>query len=248
MKNRKVILNTRDQEILVFLFKNKLLTLEQVHRLFFTDLARITANIRMNKLFRAGYIEKKSLFLNNSNQTYFEIKPQGIDLIKAHLNGDVAFKNYKSDSLLHDLKLVEISQVFLSFNSISSIYYEAEIQSYSHESLDDELNAFLLLRSDRVLSVSSQKGAILVPLEYERTLKRSHRLVSKLRDYYLNDDIPAVFYICESKGIIKELVKADTKACDGERSKVYFCELKSVQKSNHKITFTNQTGQKRTFK
>jgi hypothetical protein len=248
MQHRKVILNHRDQAILVSLFKNKLLTLEQVHRLFFPNRARVTANIRMNKIFRAGYIEKKSIFLKNSNQTYFEIKPLGIDFIKDHLNGDVAFKNYKSDSLIHDLNLVDISQVFLNFKSISEIYYESEILSYSHESLDDDLNPFLLLRTDRVLSILGPKGSILVPLEYERTLKRSHRLVSKLRDYYLNEDIPIVFYICEDKRIIKELVKADAKACDGAKSKVYFCELKDVQSSNHKIIFENSLGQKRTFK
>lgn len=203
--------------------------------------------MRMNKLFCAGYVDKKSLFLEGSNQTYFEITPLGLNFIKSNLSGDVVFRNYKSDSLIHDLNLVDISKVFLTFNSVSHMHYESEIRSYSHESLHDDLHPFLVLRTDRVISVTSSEGSALVALEYERTLKRSHRLVSKLRSYYLNDDIPAVFYICETKEIIKELIKADTKACDGENSKVYFCELTDVQNSDHKITFTNQQNKKMTF-
>lgn len=203
----------------------------------------------MSKLCRSGFIEKKSIFLNNSNQTYFEISPKGIDFIKHQLGGDVAFKNYKSDSLIHDLHLVDISNVFQSFSCVSNVFYESEIRSYSHESLDDELSSFLALRSDRVLElkVTGSEG-VLVALEYERTLKRFHRLVQKLKDYYLHEDIPAVFYICENKKNIKELIKADEKACDGERSKVYFCELEDVKRSHERVAFINKENKKMVFK
>ena len=79
-------------------------------------------------------------------------------------------------------------------------------------------------------------------------LKGRNRNVIKFEDYYGQDKIPEVLYLCESNPMMESLMQIDKYVCPLENSKMYFCNVADVKNQSNQITFKRFHGHKLTFK
>ena len=85
-------------------------------------------------------------------------------------------------------------------------------------------------------------------LEYKRVLKERNRNVRKFEDYYDQDKISGVLYLCESNPMMESLMQIDKNVCPLENSKMYFCNVADVKNQSNQLTFKRFHGHKLTFK
>ena len=243
-----MVFTKRDQSILISLFKNKVLSRKQIHQFFFNDSKLPVVSRRLSKLQKEGYISKKGVILENKNQSYFFIRKEGLGLILEDLLGEVDHVGYKSDSIVHDLNLADITNVFEKLENVNEVYSESELLSVKNSHLEDCLLPFKTLRSDRIVKISVGDEEVLAALEYERTLKSTKRIKAKFRDYYLHESITDVLYVCESKAMLEVMMKIDKDVCEDQVSKIFFTLRKDVFFDSKQLTFKNHLDDEVVFK
>jgi len=237
-----IILTKRDQTVLISLFKSKVISLNQIHQNFYQGTKRCSPSRRMQKLFLNGLVTKKVLLLNDLRQNVYGISKNGVEIVQEHLEGDVTSRNYKSDSIEHDLKLFEITKRIKEFKAIKNVITESELQSCSDFIRDDDLRSFVQLRSDRVLEIVGKNKTSFAALEYERSLKRKSQNLKKLQDYYIHKRVPVVFYICKNTMIMNSLMESDKEASQNSKSKMYFITLEEFSSGSDEINFKRFDG------
>jgi len=221
------------------------MSLDQIRKYIFINCTQGVVSRRLSKLVNVNLVNRRSHFLNGKNRSLFEITDLGIKTIQSQLSGEVRLKNYKSDSVDHDLELVDIAKRLMSMNLVKKIHYESELRSYSEDSLETEFLPFRSLNSDLAIKLDGEDSDELVAFEYERTSKSKKRNNQKLEDYYLSTSIKAVFYICESRSVMASLIASD-KSVSGRfgYSKMYFCLREEFKKQNKQIVFERFDGEK----
>lgn len=233
----RLAITERDKAILLYLFRNKVVSRTQMHNFFFRDSSLKAVTQRLSKLSRYGLI--KSIYFEQNKRPHraYNIENKGLDLITHCLPYQIHEKQYVSDSIEHDLVLSEINFHMEKLSMIKEVWTEAELQSYKEAFHSQSLLPFVDLMSDRACLVDGKNGARYLALEYERTLKKYSRNRNKLDSYYQHSTIPAVLYVCETSGIMKSLMQVDENLCKDRISKMYFCLMDDVRKSPEKIIF-----------
>ena len=144
----------------------------------------------------------------------------------------------KSDSVLHDLHLVDIRHRFLKSNCTLSYYTENQIQTWGHFIKDGEISSLLDFNSDAVVEVQFSKEALLIPIEYEFHNKTSERYKKIMNTYYSSDDVLVIFFICESEQILNRLKKIELQFLKDDRPK-FFYSLRDKFLNNDALEFEN---------
>ena len=248
MKNRKFFVTERDAEVLLAIFKSKILTLEMIYKFFFSGSTKSNTCRRLQQLIQHGYLLPKPVCIDRRRLSAFSLTPLGVKEIDRLLDYEVTHRYYISDSVDHDLDLVEIDDVVKRFNAVQKVLSESELQSCTNYTKIRDLVPFVKLRSDRVLSVESDNGLEYVALEYERSVKSQKRNIGKLQDYYSKARIPAVFYVCKDHSVARALSKVDAEITKDRKSKVYFSTLSELQEATAKVTFQRHDGYTIDFK
>ena len=247
-KKSYMVVTENDFKVLMSLFRNKVANLVQIQRVFFPNTNIKNVARFMRRLKGSDYVHVDKYMIDKKRQNVYSITHKGLDLISSILESKIDSNNYKSQAILHDLKIFDISECFEKFKQVQKIYYESELQS-SFNYLDNEnLSPFVDLRSDLVLKVEFASGDGFLPLEYERTLKEYSRNVKKFEEYYSSDAVVGVLYLCENDSIIKNLMKVDEYVCQSEESKMYFCNINQVKNESDQITFKGVNGHTLVFK
>lgn len=248
MINKKSIrINERDREVLLFIFRNKIVSFKQIHQFFFNGTHITAPGRRMNKLCNYKVIKKECYFIGRKSHVAYSITALGVNLIQPYLLNVVDSQRYNTDSLEHDLALGDITHYFSKLSIVKEVHSESELLSCSQFMENDKLLPFIELRSDRACLIKSAEGLDFLALEYERTIKSKERNRSKLESYYLQSSIPAVLYVCETDILMKSLMKIDSELCANRSSKLYFCVREDVHEGLKKITFTSFDKQTLSF-
>lgn len=243
VKTVNVFLTERDHQILISLFKNKVMSFKQVHETFFKGATKPIISRRMHKLIDKRLIKPKGFFVNRKRYICYEISAEGVKVIQHRLNHQVNLKNYKSDSIEHDMDLFDITKHIKDFNAIKQVFTESELQSCSKYLDNKDLRSFVHLRSDRVLGVSVNSKIRYFAFEFERFLKSSDRNIAKFKDYYDHRDIPVALYVCQSDGMAKSLMKIDKEVREDYKPKFYFINVEKFKSKSKELTFHNSDGE-----
>ena len=228
-KNKpRVVVVDRDRQILIALFKNKALSLEQIHNRFFNGRSRTVVCTRLSKLFHLGLLEKKPFYDQKRIRIAYGLSKKGLEEIKSELPYEVNHRYYVSDSLQHDIILADVSEIFKKFKITKEVITESELQSVS-EFLDRHRHrAFVGARSDRMI-LMEKRSRIYVALEYERVLKSSQRIKNKYDYYYRSRTIDVVLYVCEDPSLMKSMMKINEEKCKNSKSKIFFCTREHLE-------------------
>ena len=239
-KFEKVILRTRDFEILQFLFESKIVTKDQIKLYFFNNAANGTVNRRLRKVLSLDLIKRMPLEMEQKTIHGYSITPKGLNRVK-HLLPYGYGKINQSDCPLHDITLVDIRKAFENRNSIKSYYTENVLQTCSELKENIRFQPFVELNSDGVILIDTKIGILDLAIEFDANRKSNERYRNKINDYYFKRNIEGVLYICANQYILNALLKIDYEVSHRHQSnpKMYFALLNDVIHTRNEMIFKN---------
>lgn len=90
--------------------------------------------------------------------------------------------------------------------------------------------------------IDTKKDQYQVALEYEMSDKQESRYFKKLTDYYLDNTVSAVFYICGNDKIEKVIRKVDLEVGQKFEAKVFTCLAEVIYRELEGVPFYNRNN------
>ena len=223
------------------LFESKVLSREQINNQFFPDVSKHTVNRRLRKIVDLGLIKGKPVATGQKIFYGYSLTKRGLAKVKPILPYKVTATRSSSECPLHDLSLNDIRKVFESKDAVQRYYTENVLQTCTELQNDEKFQPFIELNSDAMAEVDSKIGVLNLAIEFDATHKNKRRYNEKIDDYYVENGVDGVLYICANKYILNALLKVDNEVserhvCD---HKLYFALLEDVTGSTGELTFRN---------
>ena len=241
MRKMTIELQQRDVELLRFVYAHRVVSYSQVLRKFFTDRHKSTAAHRLKRLRKHGYV--KSAFMpirNGCAERYLMPSEKSYEVVRHHWGFEIDRPHYKSESIVHDLRLVDLVLRMEKLTQFQKLLPENLLQSSSSLTHDPHLGDLVRAQSDGALYIAGKSGrGFLFALEMELSTKNIERYKSKLSSYYLAERIDGVLYVCADQVIVSLLAKADKEARKDQRSRLHFVLEADAIADSDKITFRN---------
>ena len=229
----------KDDHLLHYLFVNKVATVGDIHMDIFDNIKLRAVQRRLKQLSRAGLIEP-GLLQGKRNYLVYFLARKGF---KKYVADDGVAKRVQlvSDSIEHDLTVLEIKRKFKTFQNVAKFYSENLIRSGLLDESYPELEQLKELRPDAVVKVKVGKKYYFLPLEYEASAKYSGRNVKLLSKYYTNPYVAGVLFISKTGTIEKKVRQKELDINVKDKGKFYYARLEDVLKSQGRLAFENVT-------
>ena len=231
----------RDRKIIEFVFEQRVVSYSQITTLFFNGSDDGSLK-RLSALVKYGYLSKKYLTKKGRGISFYEITEQAVQKVLKDFEFKITKKNWKSDSIEHDLALARW-RIRLQKNSMVTQYIsESTLQSCETFEKDSLLHPYVLLNSDAYLQIKGTKNLFNAAFEYEASRKEESRYFQKLKDYYFYNEVGLVIYLCETDAIHDLILKVDGEISREVVPKVYSCSISKLPKKSDVLTFFNRKG------
>lgn len=240
-KNRAV-LTERDLLVLNFLFEQRVANFEQIANRFFPQTKVFNVYRRLTKLAKAKFIVKIGVQTEGFILNVYGLDESGLSAVSKGYKFSITKPLYKSDSILHDVALVDIRERFRKTKMVVEYYTENVLQGCGNFLDNENFKSFVHLNSDAALTIRTSSGQHNVALEYEVSDKQKSRYEKKLTDYYFAPTIAGVFYICENPFIENLIKRVDVEVGAKSEPKVYTCLRQNLQNENGSMVFTNRNN------
>ena len=233
-----VDIQPRDRRIMRHVFSFRVMSYGQVRSKFFPKRFETVARNRINKLVKGGYFRTFVAEKDGKNASCLGLAEKSWPLIAEKWDFEVDKPHFRSESIEHDLRLVDVALKFESLKLFEKFYPENVLQSSSSLAADPRFRDIRNLQSDGALILKDNRGGrILYAVEFEISKKSPDRYIQKLGAYYKAGGIDGVLYVCGNKEIADLIARSDRKARTGKDSIVYLAGEASVLKSDGKIIF-----------
>ena len=230
-KIKGIYIDKRDLQLFHYLFSVKAATYQQIHRDICQAISLDRTGQRLRSLEDNRFVEISLSRLVLGGKRIVNLRKKAFE--KMICNGDEKRKEFKSDSLLHDIALGDIRYNFLKSSKIVDYQTENEIQTWGGE--ERRLN------SDGIATIALPKRNIKAPIEFERTQKGKSRYSPMINKYYSASEFPIIFFISEEPHTI-ELVQNIEKELFKEESFKIFYALHQDILTNETLKLKNGNG------
>lgn len=239
----RIGITNRDQRIFEVLFENRVMSANQIARDVFPKISQQTVSRRLTKLFKFGFLERIS-FANSRGKyvSLFSNSDKSINVLKRSYKSEITSEIVKSDSIAHDLDLVDIRSVIQKKKSVATYLSENVLQSCKEYSETEQFGPFVRKNTDAVVEIVKNGSRITVGLEYEKSEKALDRYTKKLLAYYADPNTLVILFICSNERIIRQIASAESEIGKSERPRCFFALAENVLSENELCTFKNQKG------
>ncbi len=245
----KLILQTRDIQILKFVFACRAVTYNQIGQRHFGNSSSSALRRRLKALARAGYLKTSVIELFEKVIKVVQPLPKSWEAIEGKWPFEIDKPYFKSESLEHDVRLAELFLRFEKLSCFRSFMTENLLASSKILANDPVYESAAKIHSDGVLSLFDSNGQLKIyAIEMELNKKTIQRYTQKLVDYYLSQGLDGVLYVTPDQEIQRLLAKVDSEVCNGRESFLYFALESEVKSNQPNITFKNSKEQILEFK
>lgn len=243
-----LVITERDRAILGEIFENRVMYREQLSDSHFRGLPRQRASRRLCKLEKSGYLERRYVYgPHESAHAAYSVTPKALRAIANSYLHKITREFTKSDSVAHDLVLVEVRRRLERLKLVTRYYTENMLQACAEFSENEALWPFVQNNTDAALEVTRQGKKTLVALEFENSEKAQERYTRKLVSYYSDARTPAVFYVCGSARIRAAVAQAEAVVGGKGSARCFYALLSDVLRESQSCTFTDRMGAKITL-
>lgn len=236
-----VQLQERDRRVLQTTFVARVISMDQLCRMFFSKNHRAVGYARILKLQRSGYLRSLYIEHKEGSRKCVKITDKGWDAIKTRY-GQIDSPSLNSESPLHDVRMAEVAFRLSRLKSFRRLITENVLQT-SMEFTSGPFRDLVNLQSDAVLEVADSTGAkFSYAVEYELSKKAPERYAQKLSTYYKTGAISGVLYVCSDNEIVSAIARADKRVCNRRQSIVHVALESTVLQSTDRITFNRISG------
>ncbi|MBY0314738.1 MAG: hypothetical protein K2Q26_04420 [Bdellovibrionales bacterium] len=232
-----------EQRLFSYLFVNKVATSSQIARDIYHNRSHQALYKRLNLLIKSGY-----LYANYNKElcgrlVYSLTLKSFRDFIRIDPNSFLRGQ-LQSNSILHDLDLVNIRQRLESLDTVEAYYSENVLRSGINLPEDELLSDLKLHNFDAILKIRKQNQSYLFALEYERTIKFSERYRKYFEKLYSNPTIGGVLYICRDSKVLNHIQQIEESVLAKNWPKFFYSTLPEVIDSNSSLAFYNLRKEK----
>jgi hypothetical protein len=193
------------------------------------------------KLRRMGLLAAIGRDEDGDKSIVYSLTRKSFNLLQRIYPEECLIKRYRSNSVDHDLRLLEIKNVLQSKTLVSAYWTENVLQSSEDAKLNLKLVPYIDLQSDAVLRLGKSKEEYFYcGVEYEASLKSQSDYNKKIAAIYFNPRIEAILYITKNQEIERRIKKTELELAPRGEKKIYFTQLEKVTNESSKITFVNQ--------
>ncbi len=244
-----LVLQARDKKILKFVYEQRVVSFEQISRVFFAGNHKSIPSRRLMVLRKEGYLCMDIIMCGEIGKRYFGSTPKGFKEIRSSWSFDVDRPLYKSESVAHDLCIVDFVLKLWRLKQFGKFYSENLLQSSTDLAEDHVLKTFKRANSDGCLVIKNDKyeTALVCGFEMEISAKSIERYKKRLTHYYEAYQFDCVLFVCSKQSIINVITKADEQLRDQRDSLLYFALEKSAFSDDGKLIFRNASGKKLEF-
>ena len=188
----KILLTARDMLTFRYLFNYKVMTVEQIWRYPFkeeTDISNVRKRLR--KFESEGLVKVQATIFQGKVQRYFSITKKALTILQENEGLELQRKQLESNSVVHDLVLVEIGECLKKTKSCLFYFPENELQCVFGDNfgfpdvIDNNSDGFLRIR------LGGKQFNIAI--EYENSAASKNKYRELVHNYYYPDYINALF-------------------------------------------------------
>lgn len=228
----------KDEEFFSYLHSIKIATLFQINRDIYRYEKFKSLYKRMAKFEKLGLLTQ-GCHIAFPKQKLITLSRKGFDEFVG--NGDERVVELKSDSISHDVTLVDIRHRLLRAGKVIDYHTENSLQTW-RENLNAELRPYVEARSDAAIKAEFSSGKPFLAVEYEANRKFASRIAEVVSKYYNTDEIPAVLYICKDEEIIEHHLREERKNFSQYDARIYYKTLESFS-HDQTLAFKNRDGE-----
>lgn len=240
-----VVVTDRDRKLFCQLFENRAMRRDQIHVFAFLGASEQATLKRLSSLVRNGFLDRQYVdSQRNRILAVFENTPKALKEIADAYPHKITSELCKSDSVEHDLCLVDLRAKFQRLSLVNNYLTENMLQGCEKFSSMEAIRPFVVNNTDAAFELKGKSKKIWIGLEFENSEKAHERYVRKLVNYYSNDKVQIIFYVCGSPRVRVAVADAE-RAMIGDRSpKCYYALLSDVLKTESNCTFVDIRGDK----
>lgn len=239
----RIELVERDKRLLERIFENRVMSISQISAEFFPQLSRQNISRRLVKLKKHGFLDWHVVCPAAGNRlSVYSVTQKALGIVRERYRFRIVKDFCKSDSVEHDIQLVEVRKRLHALQSVADYYTENMLQACEEFSGKDSMAAFVRNNTDAVLEVRKNGKITVVGLEFERSEKGLDRYAKKLLSYYTDPRTAVILYVCRNAAIQKTLARAEASIMGKGPPRCFYALLENVLQPNGKCIFTNLKG------
>ncbi len=235
-----LVLTRRDIVFFGYLHTYKVATTRQITRdVFKSDYS--TCYKRIRKFVKLKFITSIPTDRTLDQSLAYTLTTKGMKVVTSNFKSVIDGKRFKSNSITHDLKLVNLAYKLRCYNMVKEYYTENQIQTYKNFSSQDEMKIFKEMRVDAVMEIQAQgKPQISVPLELEISVKSVQEYQKKIREIYYHKGVKFLLYVCDDAKSKTKIKKIELDLVKDQKKKIFFITFDELLSSLESVTFINQ--------
>ncbi|MAE22069.1 MAG: hypothetical protein CMK92_06515 [Pseudomonas sp.] len=239
------LLTIDDFELLKYLLESKVASRKQINLDIYSKHKPQSVRYRLKRLRRLGFLSTYRPYPNRSDQSnIYGLTSNGLKYIVNELNVPLLRKRLLSDSVEHDLDLVDIRRFFKSQVYVQSYYSENQIHNEVRFNEDENLKVYNQLKFDALIHYTKDSvNKVFIPIQYEKTSKSKKRYKQIISQYYFEPSLPMIIYITKSeqiKNLIGEIEDEFQK--DHDIRKIFYGTLSDLSSDSKLVKFISQNN------
>ena len=239
----KVKITERDVTLFRFLHNYKVASTKQIAQEVFKVYSGTTRE-RLYKLRVDGWIKSVCRDEDGDRSISYSLSRKGHLLLKKFYPESFHIDRYRSNSVDHDLRLIDIYKLFKTKKLVTKYWPENYLQTSKLVDKDITLSHFRDIQVDAVLKLDDKKGAnLLCVVEYEASLKSVSRYARKIKQYYESPVVEVILCIPKSREIMKRIQNSEMEVSPEGDKKIYYLEFEKFISGSQKVTFHNLNQQ-----
>lgn len=174
----------------------------------------------------------------------YSLTSKGMRVVTSNIKNLIDGKRFKSNSINHDLKLVNVRNKFLSLATVKGYTTENQLQTYSSFNTEDDFSILRDMRVDAVIDIQDHgKPRLSLPIELEISVKSVSEYQKKIREIYYHKTIKYLFYVCNNKESERKIKKLELDFAKERTKKIFYITYDDFLSSKESVTFNNQDNQ-----
>lgn len=228
-----------EKKLFSYLFINKVATSLHLQRDIYPEISHQALYKRLNQLIKEGFLEADYHRELNGRLVYSLATKSLNDFLFAKSSKEFR-RQLKSNSILHDLDLLDIRARLKEKASVKAYYSENLVQSGVELIDSDSIKSLKSFNFDAILKLQKSTGAFFIPVEYERTLKFSSRYRAYFKKIYASPNIEALFFIGKDEKLIQKIRSLEKSVLGSCLPKIFYSTLDQITNRDDSVSFVNQ--------
>lgn len=238
--SKRLFVAERDVRVFRYLFNYKVMTVEQIWKYPYKKETVIT-NVRgrLRRLEIAKYVSANATFMSGKMLKTYSLRPKGLKELLRSGEFELVRNQLGSNSIIHDLTLVEIGEAIKRSNITGEYLTENEIQCI-YGSEDYQKRDLVNIRSDATSEVFGKDTTYDFAIEYEHSENSKKKYQKLVRDYYWSSQVDGIFFFYNKDWIRKTIEHFEEQDFQKRQSKFYFFDVRNGFSDKDKITFESR--------